>query len=660
MKKILSLNEGWRLTWRSFRDEQNLEGLLQGPTEGWLPAAVPGDVHLDLMNAGEGPDPFYGLNADLWRWVEDKDWWYRLDFKPPNISSDEAAHIIFEGLDTFATIFVNGRKILSHNNMFVPLEVDITHLGERQEDVNLAVKIASPILSVDVHSDEQPLADWNLPRLFARKAQFNYGWDIAPRLVSLGIWRPVRLIVYRLGRIADFWLSTVEYDEKNAIIKGEASIEWLRGIPSEAEVRLEIFEGAVDERGDKVLEIVQPIFPSDYEHHLAFEFPLKNPRIWWPNGLGEPYLYSYRLCLCKDEELLDKWEGNLGVRKIELVQEPIPQGGSSFYFKVNGREIFAKGFNWTPLDALPARISKERYSEVLNLVKETNANMLRVWGGGIYEDEIFYDLCDKFGILVWQDFMFACANYPQTEAFLKEVENEANYIVRSLRRHPCIAIWSGGNENDAARYGQVGKDYMKHRLSREILQKICQNLDPQTPFIPDSPFSPSGDDPNNTTEGDSHRWAHGTSYLADFYMKDESRFVSEIGHISVPDKEILLKFIPEDEMWPPFNEYWYYHASDVLRVGWKYRIQSLFNSIKANNLPEPKTLEEFIEVTQDLQAKAYVAWTEHYANLPHCGGILLWNVADCWPQISDAIIAYPLKPKKAYYAVKEVFSRIKR
>lgn len=660
MIRVFPLKEGWKLTWRSFRDEHDLESLLQGSTDRWLPASVPGDVHIDLLNAGVGPDFFPGLNADLWRWVEEKDWWYRLDFKPPKVSSDEVAHIFFHGIDTFATIFVNGRETLTHKNMFVPLEVDITHCAERGEDVKLAVKIASPIYSVDVHSDFEVKTDWNLSRLFARKAQYNYGWDIAPRLVSLGIWRDVVLIVYRLGRISDFWLTTVEYNEANALIRGEAKIEWLRGIPPEAEVRLEIFEGAMDERGSKLLEIAQRIYPSDYEHRLIFEFPLKNPKLWWPNGLGEQFLYSYRIYLSKDEDVLDKWEGNFGIRKVELIQEPLSHGGSSFYFKINDRDFFAKGFNWTPLDALPARINKERYIEVLKLVKEANANMLRVWGGGIYEDEIFYDLCDKLGILVWQDFMFACANYPQTEAFLREVEREANYIVRRLRRHTCLALWSGGNENDAFRYWQVGKDYIKHRLSREILQKVCKKLNPQTPFIPDSPFSPSGDDPNNTTEGDSHRWAHGTSYLSDFYMEDQSRFVSEIGHLSVPDKDVLLQFIPEDKLWPPFNEYWYYHSSDALRVGWKYRIQSLFDSIKANNLPEPKTLEEFIEVTQDLQAKAYVAWAEHYASLPHCGGILLWNVADCWPQISDAVIAYPLKPKKAYYAVKEVFGRIKR
>ncbi len=660
MKKVIPLKEGWRLTWRSFRDEHDLENLLKGNTDGWLPASVPGDVHLDLMNAGEGPDPFYGLNADLWRWVEEKDWWYRLDFTPPQISSEQVVHIVFEGIDTFATLYINGRQVKTNKNMFIPVEVDITYQAERGEPVKLAVKISSPIFSVDINSDEKVKSDWNLPRLFARKAQFNYGWDIAPRLLSLGIWRPVRMEIYRFGRIADFWLSTAQFDEKEAIIKGELQIEWLRGIPSEADVSLEIFEGPVDQQGERVLRISQKIYPSDYEHNLTFEFPIRNPRLWWANGIGEPFLYSYRLCLSKDADLLDEWKGNFGIRRIELVQEPLPQGGSSFYFKLNGREFFAKGFNWTPLDAFPARISNERYEEVLNLVKEANANMLRVWGGGIYEPEIFYDLCDRFGILIWQDFMFACANYPQNEEFLREVEREAEYIVRRLRRHPCLALWSGGNENDAFRYWQEGKDYIKHRLSREVLQKVCKKLNPEIPFIPDSPFSPSGEDPNNTTEGDSHRWAHGTSYLSDFYMKDESRFVSEIGHLSVPDKEALLTFIPEEKLWPPFNEYWFYHASDTLRVGWKFRIQSLFNSIRENNLPEPKNLEEFIELTQDLQAKAYVTWVEHYASLPHCGGILLWNVCDCWPQISDAVIAYPLKPKKAYYAVKEVFKKINR
>lgn len=650
MKRVIELNKGWKLTWCSFKEEKN--ELLIGSTENWINAKVPGDVHLDLIEAGEGPDPYFGLNADLWRWVEEKDWWYRLDFRMPKILSGERAFLVFEGIDTFATVFLNGQKIAENSNMFTPIEVDITKIASQEEN-RLAVRIASPLFSVNVKADERVGSDWNIPRLFARKAQFNYGWDIAPRLISIGIWRPVKIEIYEKGRIKDVWIRIIDYDRKSAKMRAELEIELFEKLQCKGTCKIEIYE-----EGEKIFEKEVEIDPSELKQKVQLNFELSNPRLWYPNGVGEPFLYSYRATLVCDGKRVDEWKGNFGIRRVELIQEPQEDGGTSFYFKINGRKIFVKGFNWTPADALPARISKERYEELLKLVKEAGANMLRVWGGGIYEPEIFYDLCDKFGIMVWQDFMFACGHYPEHEDFLKEVKKEAEVVVRRLRRHACIAIWSGGNENDMFRFWREGKKYVEHKI-RWILKDVCEELDPQTPFIPDSPFSPSGDNPNDTNEGDSHRWAHGKSYEDDFYLKDKSRFVSEIGHISVPSKEVLLKFIPEDKLWPPFNEYWYYHSSDTLRVGWKYRIESLFQSIRNNKLPEPKSLEEFIEVTQELQAKAYVRWVEHYASVKECGGILLWNVCDCWPQISDSVIAYPLAPKKAYYAVKEIFSKIR-
>lgn len=664
MKTSILLNQGWRLTWRSFGDEGRLSDLLTGPAEGWLAAQVPGDVHLDLMAAGEMPDPFFGLNGDLCRWVEEKDWWYRLDFAGPSISDGERVFLVFDGLDTFATVYLNGKKVATHANMFTPLSVDVTSYYRPDKTNHLAVKLASPVLSVNINEDRNVGSDWNIYRLFARKAQFNYGWDIAPRIVSVGIWQPVRLVIFQCARISDAWVKVFDFNEKEASLELQAEVEALTGEPGkvEVELELEVFGELLSPEGPHSPPIMEkkvsvPLSSARTPVHLPFK--IEGPRLWWPSGLGEPSLYSYRLTLLENDRPLDRQEGNFGIKSIELVQEPLEEG-SSFYFKVNGRPIFAKGFNWTPADAIPARITPERYEKLVSLVKDANANMLRVWGGGIYEPEVFYDLCDRAGILIWQDFMFACGHYPEHEDFLAEVADEAEYVVKRLRRHSCLALWSGGNENDIFRFWRQGRDYLKHRVAREVIAPVCKALNPEVPFIPDSPVSPSGDDPNNTIEGDSHRWAHGTAYKGDFYLKDRSRFVSEIGHISVPDKEVLLSFIPEDKLWPPFNEYWYYHAADTVRVGWKYRIGSLFKSIKESGLPEPGNLEEFIETTQNLQAEAYKTWAEHYASLPECGGILLWNVCDCWPQISDAVIAYPLVPKKAYYAAREVFGRIGR
>ncbi len=644
MKKEIEIKRNWFLNWTSYNEDR--KDFFSDSVENWISAEVPGDVHLDLYKAGLGPDFYYGMNADLWRWVEDKDFWYKTDFILPEIQQEEKIFIYFEGIDTFATIYLNGKEIGKNFNMFTPIEIDITNIVKRKEKNQLIVKISSPIFSVDIRSDKEVKSDWNIPRLFARKAQFNYGWDIAPRFVSCGIWKPVKIIISKAARIKDCWIKTKKINNNSAYLQFESEIEFFK--QKEAKINLDIFED-----NKKIIEIKEHITNKI----LNKEFEIKNPKLWYPNGLGDPYLYYYKLSLSINGEKIDEYEGTFGIKQVELIQEKQSDGGSLFYFKINGERIFIKGFNWTPLDVIPANITKERYKEILTLVKETNANMLRVWGGGIYENEYFYKLCDEYGLMIWQDFMFACGWYPQNEEFLKNTKNEATYIVKRLRKHACISLWSGGNENDIFRYWITGKEYINHKISK-VLKSVWEKFNSEIPFIPDSPFSPKGDDPNNSTEGDTHKWAHGKSYKDDFYIKDKPRFISEIGHISVPSKEILLKFIPSDKLWPPFNEYWFYHACDTIRVGWKYRIQSLFDSIQNNNLSKPDNIDKFIEITQQLQTEAYKFWTEFYFNIPECGGILLWNVCDCWGEISDSIIAYPNVPKKVYYKIKECFSNL--
>ncbi|HRR95507.1 MAG TPA: glycoside hydrolase family 2 TIM barrel-domain containing protein, partial [Candidatus Ratteibacteria bacterium] len=585
MRNTIYLNDGWKLCWRSFRDEKDIDKLTTGSTDDWISATVPGDVHIDLLKNGIGPDFYYGLNADLWRWVEEKDWWYRTEINTPNIQHNEVVHIIFEGVDTFSTIFINGEKIITNKNMFTPIEIDITQYCKKYQNIKIAVKISSPIFSVDVNKD-QKIVGSNLPRMFARKAQYNYGWDIAPRLISIGIWRPVRIETYNCGRIKDFWITIKKLDKKKSILECECEIEYFKQIEN-GEVKIEIFEGAIDEQGNKIIETSKKISSKNFP--LKISINLKNPKIWWPNGFGEQNLYSYIVSLKKDGKIIDEKRGNFGIKKIELIQEKLSKSERSFYFKINNKKIFIKGLNWTPLDALPGSIENEKYEKVIKLVKNINANMLRVWGGGIYEPDIFYDLCDKYGIMIWQDFMFACGRYPENKEFLNEVKDEATYVIKRLRKHVCISLWCGGNENDIFRYWEDGHNYIKHKC-RNVLKKIWEKLNTQIPFIPDSPFSPSENDPNDDKEGDVHLWAHGKSYKDNFYIKKRPKFVSEIGHISVPDKKTLLSFIPDEKLWPVFNEYWYYHSSDTLRVGWKYRINSLFNSIKANNLPQPENI----------------------------------------------------------------------
>lgn len=640
MRNRIELNDSWRLTGRDFRCSAT-EDLLTGPTDGWLPASVPGDVHQDLRAANRIPDPYFALNADHCRWVAEKDWFYRCDFDAPAIRPGQRAALVFDGIDTYATIYLSGAEIARNQNMFTPIRVDVTDRIKPGERNQLAVRVASPMFSVEMN--DPALTNWYTPRIFSRKAQYNYGWDIAPHLVSVGIWQPVYLEVMDDVALGDIHVRTRGWSKSAARLNADIEFDAVPGA-AECDLVVEVF----NPDGATVASLTSVCKP---EKGARVPLSISPYRLWWPNGLGEHALYRIRVTLKRGQDILDAREQRFAIRKIETYQETVSIDESSFYFAVNGRKTFMKGINWTPADALPGTIPASKYRTLVEMVKDTGANMMRVWGGGVYEPELFYELCSENGILIWQDFMFSCAAYPETAAFIKEVKAEANAVVRRLRKHACLALWSGGNENDTS-FGR------RFNIGWDVLQPICKRLDPDTPRIPDSPFDPAEKEPYTPLRGDSHRWAHGTSYRSDFYLKDVSKFVSEIGHLSVPDIETLKTFIPENKLWPPHNEVWHYHCSDTIKTGWDYRIQSLFRSIEANGLPEPKSLEEFIEVTQTLQAEACRVWTEYYHSQPHCGGILHWNVCDCWPQISDAVINHNLEPKKAYYALKEAFAKI--
>jgi len=647
MNKIINLDYKWYITYLNFQEKPK-EDMMSEDIKNWIKATVPGDIHRDLCSAGVIPEPYFGINADLCRWVEEKDWYYKTIFNLPDIDKSKKIFLIFEGIDTFATIFLNGEKIAENKNMFTFIKVDITEKVCFDKKNILVVKISSPIFSVQIK--DKNLSDWYLPRLYSRKAQFNYGWDIAPHLVSIGIWKPVYIKIVDNIEISDIYVKTNSWNAKTAFLKTDVEIKNYFNKDAEVNLILEV----LDEKKEKIQEIEKKVIVKKLKKgRIKIPFKISPFKLWWPNGAGEQALYTAIISIKKGSEIIEKKEEEFGIRNIKLIQDKISKDESTFYFVINGKRIFIKGFNWTPADTFPGTIKPERYETLLRMIKETGANMLRVWGGGIYEDEIFYKLCSKLGILIWQDFMFACSKYPDDKEFLKEAEKEAVEVVKRLRRHTCLTIWSGGNENDSFGCGK------SHKIGWQILKKVCKKLNPEIPYIPDSPYDPLGKDPNSNLRGDCHLWAHGKSYRDEFFLNGKSKFVSEIGHISVPNLETLLSFMPEDKLWPPFNKYWFYHASDTLRVGWKFRIQSLFDSIKNNNLPEPQNINEFIEFTQDLQAEAYKTFAEYFADLPNCGGILLWNVCDCWPQISDSIIDWYLRPKKVYYKVKEIFLKLK-
>ena len=651
-----------QLTNWHIRDFQPGEGeqagahLLGYDAVGWLPATVPGDVHLDLLRAARIPDPFVGMNFREVAWVAEREWWYRTAFQAPQ-PRDGPVELTFHGLDCFATIWLNGERLGESANMWLPARFDISRFLRPGANV-LAVRLDSPRTHPTALRGRQTgFHDMvgNGERFYTRKAQMSYGWDIAPNLVTVGIWRPVEVVARPAACIRDLWVRLAQDDPEKVLcdvaLEGFAD---LRG------ARL-VIEGRC---GDSAFEAAREVQVAPGTQTVSLEARVANPRLWSIWEAGAPNLYTVSVELRRGEEVLDRREIRAGLRTIRLVEEPLGNG-TSFVFEVNARPTFMRGLNWTPADALFARVGAARYRRLVALARECNVNIFRVWGGGIYEDPAFYDACDEAGILVWQDFMFACSDYPSDPDFLEAVRREAEWVVRSLRSHPSVAVWCGNNENESGQWYRAGCPAEKSDWSREpgyalfqgLLPRVCAALDPTRPFRVSSPWG--GPHPQSPLAGDTHIWHHGTHYNDRVYAGDESRFVSEIGHLSVPGAPTLRSFLGEGTIWPPANPTWDHHFGTHTPKFEPHRRERLDDALRAFAGELPTDLETYVRLSQLLQGRAYQAWIEHYRRRKFASsGILCWNLADNWPQMSDAIVDYFLRPKLAYHFCRRAFEPV--
>jgi len=669
MKTTTRLHTGWRLHHCNWRTGHTVDFSTCDPDDGWIDAAVPGEIHLDCLREGMIPDPFFGTNNDHCLWMEEKDWWYRLEFQRPEWQPGQRVFLDFEGLDTFATVYLNGEEIGRHANMFTPLRIDMTEKLVPGANT-LAVCFASPRYEVKV-SRSPELFGTPPERLFARKAQSCYGWDIAPRIVTCGIWRPVALVVTDVLEIADADVTTLRIEGNKAVMRFSAGILNHGDTPQPVVLHVTAGKQTLDVSCDC------PPGRCDVKH----EFVIPDPRLWWPRGHGEQALYDFEVKVARDlraradaarrsastgaqesdDPLCDRIARRFGIRTVELVQEPQPSGATSFRFEVNGKPVFLKGMNWTPADAIFPRADEARYVQLVGAAADANINAMRVLGGGIYEPDVFYDLCDRQGILLWQDFMFACACYPQEEAFLAEVREEAEHVVRRLRGHPCLLARCGDNENDWLSTFYGVPDYRHNPTTKKVLPDVVCALSPEIPYVPSSPFSPKLEDQNSDLEGDVHLWNHAVSHEDEFYAGRRPRMVTEMGRMALPAMEVIRSFVPEEDLWPILNDTWRMHCADPNRVIWDdWRLKDLFKCIIACGREEPGSLEEMIRVTQDLQVEATRAWIRQFSSDPECWGLFLWNLADCWPQVSSACIDYPFRPKPVLQTVKDEYRRIER
>jgi len=629
--------------------------------EGAYLARVPGDVHMDLMRAGVIKDPLFGENAKSCEWMEDKDWWYSRTFTVDQDFIQDHVELCFEGLDTIADVWLNGQYLGRSMNALVPWTVDVTNVIKPGENM-LVVRLDCGTRwamrqDLSKYYEGEKVNPRETSRIFLRRAQFSVGWDWAPRLMTAGIWRPVKLRSYKTLALRSVFLSSHLIDGgAKAKIKVQLEVECFAD--KEQEV---FFEIELSGDGRTLVKRLESTLAPGY-NIVSTNIFVENPRLWWPNGYGEPYLYDFTCNIFSlDGELLDSTSFRYGIREVDLLEERISEEeGQSFTIMINGKKDFCKGADWVPADSIMARVTPEKYEKLISEAAEANFNMLRVWGGGIYEDDAFYDACDRYGIMIWQDFMFACSQIPEDrEDFLSEVAREIELIIKRLRNHPCIVLWCGNNENQwIFRTLRKSSRFYGWRVYHELIPKICAALDPSRPYWPSSPYG--GLDANSEKLGDRHSWDiylfrkdESRVYYKDF-RTDRGKFITEFGWLAPPVMDTLRRSLPLNELWYG-SPSWNFHNNTFELGALKYALKVHFGK-NIEELP----LQELIILSQIFQAEAYRYVISHFRRRKYyTSGVLFWCFNDCWGATTSwSIIDYYLNRKPSFYAVKRAFAPV--
>lgn len=639
----------------------------------WYKATVPGVVHTDLMANKIIEDPFYRLNERAVQWVDKEDWEYTTTFSADkSILDKECIELVFEGLDTYADVYLNDKLLLSADNMFRRWRVDVKpYLREGENHLRVyfhsVVKVDMPkweALPFQYYRWQDQSADGGLLKrkisVFCRKAAYHYGWDWGPRLVTSGIWRPVYLEAWNSLRISDIFYNQKNVNEKRADIDVEFEILSQKGATAALRV--------IDEKTGKVLAKGYTTLKAG-ENKAIVPLSIAKPKLWWSNGLGEAHRYALRSEVEVDGKVVDSKHHDIAVRSIKVVRED-DEFGRSFYFELNGKRVFAKGANYIPCDSFLPRVSRTTYEQTIADATAVNMNMLRVWGGGIYENDIFYELCEKNGIMVWQDFMFACALYPVEGAFAESIRQEAIDNVKRLRNYGCIVMWCGNNEcydtlySCKRSYTKKGIDLKYYEIQKaqfdyqyyELLPSVCAEYDPLRYYHPMSPWTAKDVKAEKEPHmGDMHYWkVWGGSTLADIdtYNTVLSRFMSEYGFQSFPIFESVKLFAPEERDHQVESEVMMLHQKGGNKANQR------INHYLRKGYWGAKNFIDFCYLSQVLQGDAIkVAVESHRRNMPFCQGSLFWQHNDCWPAASWASRDYYGRWKAQHFFARHLFEK---
>ncbi|MEK3882932.1 glycoside hydrolase family 2 protein [Paenibacillus sp. PL2-23] len=644
--------------------------------EQWLPAVVPGCVHTDLHRNGQIKPPFEKTNEHDLQWIDKLDWEYQTTFDlTEDVLSKGRIEVVFEGLDTYADVTLNGQPILSTDNMFRIWRADIRKHVQASGN-ELHIRFRSPIkedlpklqklgYNLPASNDQSELGGLGEDKVsvFARKAPYHYGWDWGPRFVTSGIWRDAYIMAWSDVRMNDLFVRQQQVTAEEAVLSFELELE------SElaAEGLVQVTNGMEQWTANVSLK------PGI--NNVAVPAVISRPKLWWSLGQGEQHLYTFSAAYIPagSEQAAASKSVRTGLRSIRLVREK-DEAGATFHFELNGVPIFAKGANHIPNDSFVTEVTKERYRHEIASAAESGMNMLRVWGGGIYEQSAFYELCDEYGILVWQDFMFACSMYPWDEAFLENVKREAEQNVKRLRNYASIALWCGNNEIDSAwqQYDEEGgwgwkKGYTAEqreaiwagyeRLFHEILAEAVASHHPGMDYWPSSPMIDlTGDIGQHahplSTEGDIHYWGvwHAVEPF-DNYNKKVGRFMSEYGFQSFPEYDSVRTFADESDM---------ELESKVMLAHQKNgNGNRLIKEYMDMYFSEPKDFASFLYMSQVQQGEAMkMAIEAHRRRMPYCMGSLYWQMNDCWPVASWAGMDYYGKWKAMQYFAKKSFAEL--
>ena len=631
--KTISLNGNWKL--RGCLQESDTTNMIE------LDAVVPGCVQLDLSEAGYLPKDLYmGENIRETEKFEGYEWWYERTFIAPD--ERDNVYIVFEGVDCIAEYFINDILIGTSENMFISHEFEIGEFLKKGENtLTVHLKSATIQAHYEDYSIRQMLfVDHVATNTSIRKAPHSFGWDIMPRAITAGLWRDVRIEARDDIRFSQLFFIT---DSKNCKVIYELDCKY--NFLDNIEI---LFKGNC---GDD--SFFEKRIPLDFSKSSVADIEIINPKTWWPFGYGDANVYDVTAQIFKSGMLVHEEKTQFGLRTVVLDRTDSTDGiNGQFRFLVNDVEVMCKGSNWVPLDAFHSR-DAGRYDKALSLAKDIGCNILRCWGGNVHEDTKFFDFCDRNGIMIWQDFSFACHIYPENDKFLKIVEQEAISVIRKLRNHPSIILWSGDNEVDEMIKYHSSPEY--NFITRKLLPKIVAFNDIGRPYLASSPFVSNEiyqtkNTSLSTPEG--HLWGPRDYFKSDYYKQNKAHFVSEIGYHGCPSLESLEKFLSPEKIWPyKDNSEWILHSSD--QYGRDYRVVLMENQIRQLFGNVPDNIEEYILASQISQAEAKKYFIERMrVDRPKKTGIIWWNLLDGWPQFSDAVVDYYFEKKLAYDYIK--------